>query len=135
MDKPVETQAEKLEKANRALSEQVQRLLQTKHELCQTQEQVHARIHLLETRGEQQTRELAKANEYWDALHETTLGLIRRRDLNGLLSALVTRAGQLMPPPTASYTWLSPLPLRRTNAPIPLAMSRTGRSNSRSSAG
>jgi PAS domain S-box-containing protein len=38
---------------------------------------------------------LSQRNEYLAALHETTLGLISRLDLNDLLEALVIRAGQL----------------------------------------
>jgi signal transduction histidine kinase/DNA-binding response OmpR family regulator/HPt (histidine-containing phosphotransfer) domain-containing protein len=54
---------------------------------------------LLEKRVKQRTRELAEANEYLAALHETTLGLISRLDLSDLLTALVTRAGQLVGTP------------------------------------
>jgi signal transduction histidine kinase/CheY-like chemotaxis protein/HPt (histidine-containing phosphotransfer) domain-containing protein len=54
---------------------------------------------LLEERVEQRTRDLAEANEYLAALHETSLGLISRLDLNDLLTALVSRAGQLMGTP------------------------------------
>jgi signal transduction histidine kinase/DNA-binding response OmpR family regulator/HPt (histidine-containing phosphotransfer) domain-containing protein len=54
---------------------------------------------LLEERVKQRTRDLAEANEYLAALHETSLGLISRLDLNDLLTALVTRAGQLMGTP------------------------------------
>lgn len=42
---------------------------------------------------------LQQQNEYLAALHETTLGLISRLDLNELLQALVTRAGQLLGTP------------------------------------
>jgi signal transduction histidine kinase/CheY-like chemotaxis protein len=44
----------------------------------------------------QQTRQLQKVNEYLAALHETTLGLISRLELDELLQALVSRAGQLL---------------------------------------
>jgi signal transduction histidine kinase/CheY-like chemotaxis protein/HPt (histidine-containing phosphotransfer) domain-containing protein len=54
---------------------------------------------LLEDRVEQRTRELAGANEYLAALHETTLGLISRLDLSDLFTALVSRVGQLMGTP------------------------------------
>jgi len=54
---------------------------------------------LLEERVEQRTRELAGANEYLAALHQTTLGLISRLDLNDLLTALVSRVGQLVGTP------------------------------------
>jgi PAS domain S-box-containing protein len=40
--------------------------------------------------------ELRRQNEYLSALHDTTLGLISRLDLDELLAALVTRAGQLL---------------------------------------
>jgi PAS domain S-box-containing protein len=39
---------------------------------------------------------LSRQNEYLAALHDTTLGLISRLDLNDLLEALVSRAGQLL---------------------------------------
>jgi signal transduction histidine kinase/DNA-binding response OmpR family regulator/PAS domain-containing protein len=39
---------------------------------------------------------LQQQNEYLAALHATTLGLISRLDLNELLQAIVTRAGQLL---------------------------------------
>jgi len=39
---------------------------------------------------------LQRQNEYLLALHETTLGLISRLELNGLLLAIVTRAAKLM---------------------------------------
>lgn len=42
---------------------------------------------------------LQQQNEYLAALHETTLGLISRLDLNELLQALITRAGQLLGTP------------------------------------
>ncbi|MCB0222365.1 MAG: response regulator, partial [Anaerolineae bacterium] len=42
---------------------------------------------------------LRHQNEYLAALHETTLGLIRRLDLNDLLQALINRAGQLLETP------------------------------------
>ncbi len=42
---------------------------------------------------------LRRQNEYLAALHETTLGLISRLDLNELLEALVSRAGQLVGAP------------------------------------
>ncbi len=54
---------------------------------------------LLEERVKRRTRELAEANEYLAALHETTLGLISRLDLDDLLTALVSRAGQLLGTP------------------------------------
>jgi signal transduction histidine kinase len=39
---------------------------------------------------------IQRQNEYLAALHDTALGLISRLDLNELLSALITRAGQLL---------------------------------------
>jgi len=42
---------------------------------------------------------LRQQNEYLAALHETTLGLISRLNLNELLEALVARAGQLLGTP------------------------------------
>ncbi len=41
---------------------------------------------------------LKHQNEYLEALHQTTLGLIRRLDLNELLEAIITRATQLIGP-------------------------------------
>jgi len=41
---------------------------------------------------------LRQQNEYLEALHQTTLGLIRRLDLNDLLEAIITRATQLIGP-------------------------------------
>jgi len=40
--------------------------------------------------------QLRRQNDYLNALHETTLGIISRLDLEDLLVALVTRAGQLL---------------------------------------
>jgi signal transduction histidine kinase/DNA-binding response OmpR family regulator/HPt (histidine-containing phosphotransfer) domain-containing protein len=39
---------------------------------------------------------IKQQNEYLEALHETTLGVISRLDLNELLEAIVIRAGQLL---------------------------------------
>lgn len=39
---------------------------------------------------------LHRQNEYLQALHETTVGLLRRHDVAGLLQAIVTRAGNLV---------------------------------------
>ena len=43
--------------------------------------------------------DLVRQSEYLAGLHETTLGLISRLDLNDLLEALVRRAGQLLDTP------------------------------------
>jgi signal transduction histidine kinase/DNA-binding response OmpR family regulator/methyl-accepting chemotaxis protein len=51
------------------------------------------------TARKQAEEELRQQNEYLAALHETALGLISRLDLNELLEALVTRAGQLLGAP------------------------------------
>ena len=42
---------------------------------------------------------LRRQNSYLGALHDTTLGLIRRLDLNELLSDLISRAGRLLETP------------------------------------
>ena len=58
--------------------------------------------HLLKTQIVERQRienELRQQNAYLAALHHTTLGLITRLDLNDLLAALVTRAGQLLGAP------------------------------------
>ncbi|MDD2365303.1 MAG: PAS domain S-box protein [Desulfuromonadaceae bacterium] len=39
---------------------------------------------------------LHRQNEYLQALHETTLGLIKRLDVNSVLQAIVTRSGKLV---------------------------------------
>ncbi len=46
---------------------------------------------------------LLRQNEYLTALHETTLGLMHRLDLDGLLEAIVKRATHLL---GASFGWL-----------------------------
>lgn len=51
------------------------------------------------TARKQAEEALRQQNEYLAALHETALGLISRLDLNELLEALVTRAGQLLGAP------------------------------------
>jgi PAS domain S-box-containing protein len=43
--------------------------------------------------------EMVRQNQYLAALHDTTVGLISRLDVNELLEALVTRAGQLLDAP------------------------------------
>lgn len=58
------------------------------------------RFYVLDISERKQAEEaLQQQNEYLAALHETTLGLISRLDLNELLQALVTRAGQLLGTP------------------------------------
>lgn len=47
-------------------------------------------------RREQSDLQLLRQNQYLQALHETTLGLISRHDVAGLLQAIVTRAGNLV---------------------------------------
>ncbi|MFZ2948419.1 MAG: PAS domain S-box protein [Desulfuromonadaceae bacterium] len=47
-------------------------------------------------RREQIDLQLHRQNQYLQALHETTLGLISRHDVAGLLQAIVTRAGNLV---------------------------------------
>ncbi len=47
-------------------------------------------------RYERADAQLHRQNEYLQALHETTLGLISRYDVAGLLQAIVTRAGSLI---------------------------------------
>lgn len=47
-------------------------------------------------RLERADAQLHRQNEYLQALHETTLGLIGRLDVAGLLQAIVTRAGSLI---------------------------------------
>ena len=51
---------------------------------------------------------LQQQNEYLAALHETTLGVISRLDLNELLQTLVTRAGQLLGAPHGFIYLLEP---------------------------
>jgi hypothetical protein len=47
-------------------------------------------------RYERADEQLQRQNEYLQALHETTLGLISRLDVAGLLQAIVTRSGSLV---------------------------------------
>ena len=49
-----------------------------------------------------------RQNEFLAALHETTLGLISRLDLNELLEALISRAGQLLGTPHGFVFLLDP---------------------------
>ncbi len=58
------------------------------------------RIYVLDiTERKQAEIAMRRQNEYLVALHDTTLGLITRLDLNNLLKTLVTRAGQLLDTP------------------------------------
>ena len=50
----------------------------------------------------QRTQQLRRQHEYQAALHETTIGLISRLELNDLLQAIVTRAAQLLDVPHGS---------------------------------
>jgi signal transduction histidine kinase/sensor domain CHASE-containing protein len=52
--------------------------------------------------------QLLQQNEYLAALHQTTLDLITRLDLNGLLQALLARAGQLLNAPHGFIYLLEP---------------------------
>ena len=47
-------------------------------------------------RYERADEQLRRQNEYLQALHETTLGLIRRLDVTGVLQNIVTRSGKLI---------------------------------------
>jgi signal transduction histidine kinase/CheY-like chemotaxis protein/HPt (histidine-containing phosphotransfer) domain-containing protein len=51
---------------------------------------------------------LQQQNEYLAALHATTLGLVSRLDINELLGAIVTRAGQLLDTPHGFMYLLEP---------------------------
>ncbi|MEE4356984.1 MAG: 7TM diverse intracellular signaling domain-containing protein [Desulfococcaceae bacterium] len=53
----------------------------------------------LESEVREQTARLQHSNEYLEHLNETVLGLIRRLDISDLLTAIVSRAGQLMETP------------------------------------
>jgi signal transduction histidine kinase/CheY-like chemotaxis protein/CHASE3 domain sensor protein len=56
----------------------------------------------LESRRREQeavAKTLRQQNEYFSALHQTTLGLMSRLDLNELLEALILRVGQLLNAP------------------------------------
>ncbi len=48
------------------------------------------------TARKQAEQRLYRQNEYLQALHETTVGLLSRHDVAGLLQAIVTRAGNLI---------------------------------------
>ncbi len=62
----------------------------------------------LEQRVAERTAELGRQNAYLAALHETTVGLISRLDVNELLEALITRAGQLLHAPHGFIYLLEP---------------------------
>jgi PAS domain S-box-containing protein len=47
-------------------------------------------------RHEQRDLQIHRQNEYLQALHETTLGLLSRHDMSELLQTIVTRAGKLV---------------------------------------
>jgi len=51
---------------------------------------------------------LQQQNEYLAALHATTLGLISRLDLDELLQAIISRAGQLLGTPHGFISLLEP---------------------------
>ena len=55
-----------------------------------------AELETSETELRQAEEALRKQNEYLQALHQTTLGLISRLDLNDLLEAIVERAGAMV---------------------------------------
>jgi len=61
--------------------------------------QVNARLTEEIDEREQAQAKLRQQNEYLAALHETSLGLITRLELQDLLEALVTRAGQMLNTP------------------------------------
>ncbi len=67
----------------------------TIHKLTQADPAVQQEI----TQRRQVEETLRRQNEYLEALHATTLGLIRRLDLKDLLENLVIRAGQLLGTP------------------------------------
>ena len=60
----------------------------------------------LEQRVEERTEELRKQNVELEALHDTTLGVMHRLDLDDLLHELVERAGSLLGTPHG-YVYLS----------------------------
>jgi GAF domain-containing protein len=67
------------------------------------------RIYVTDITERKQAEEaLRQQNEYLAALHATTLGLISRLDLNELLQAIVTRAGQLLGTPHGFMYLLEP---------------------------
>ncbi len=60
----------------------------------------HVRCFINDISDQKLAEEAARQqNEYLSALHETTLGLISRLDLNDLLHAIINRAGQLLGTP------------------------------------
>ncbi len=69
------------------------------HVVTETQ---HIRAFVLDITGKKQAEEaLRRQNDYLAALHETTLNLSNRLNLNDLLGTLVARAAQLMGTPHA----------------------------------
>ncbi len=66
------------------------------NELVQETDQQRLRLEEDLERHEHADEQLHRQNEYLLALHETTMGLISRHDVAGLLQAIVTRAGYLL---------------------------------------
>ncbi len=64
--------------------------------------------HTLEQGVAARTQELSRQREYLDALNATALDLMRRLDLEDLLKALVTRAGQLLDAPNGYIDLVEP---------------------------
>ena len=64
-------------------------------ELAELRNQI-AELKTSETELRQAEKTLHRQNEYLQALHRTTLGLISRLDLNNLLEAIVERAGAMV---------------------------------------
>ena len=69
----------------------------------------HLRSFIIDITGQKKAaEEVLKQNQYLEALHETTLGLIRRLDLGELLQVIVTRAAQLLNTPHGFVFLLEP---------------------------
>jgi len=66
------------------------------NELVRESDQHRLRLESDLLRHERVDEQLQRQNEYLQALHETTLGLISRLDVVDLLQAIVTRAGSLV---------------------------------------
>ncbi len=66
------------------------------NELVRETDQQQMRLEEDIARHERTDQQLHRQNEYLQALHETTLGLIRRLDVTSVLQAIVTRSGKLV---------------------------------------
>ena len=75
---------------------EVETLGQAFNQLIRENDLHQARLEADLERYERTDQQLHRQNEYLQALHETTLGLIKRLDVASVLQAIVTRSGRLV---------------------------------------